>query len=212
MIQKHIKNNSSELIIVLNGWGTDETPFSALTSHSDVLILSNYTDLNIDFDFSKYNNIKSISFSCGVLMTTILKNTLPKIDYSVAINGTTLLFNKDFGVSPEIEKIFTSLNLENYIEFREKYLVFDKKELELFNKYSPRRTFEDSFEEYFHLKKYDLLPKNEFNFDKVLISDCDRIIPAQNQINYWKDKYKIIPNSGHFPFFKFNSFEEIIEY
>lgn len=51
-----VNKNSDNLLIFFTGWGCDEFEFEHLESNSDVLILYNYSDLNLDFDFSQYKN------------------------------------------------------------------------------------------------------------------------------------------------------------
>ena len=48
-------------------------------------------------------------------------------------------------------------------------------------------------------------------YDKALISSKDKIIPAKNQINFWSQhtSYDII-ESGHFPYYNFTSWNDII--
>ena len=50
-----INKNSDTLLIVFAGWGADEYAFEHLKADFDVLILYDYLDLSLDFDFSKYN-------------------------------------------------------------------------------------------------------------------------------------------------------------
>lgn len=51
-----VNKNSDNLLIFFTCWGCDEFEFEHLESNSDVLILYNYFDLNLDFDFSQYKN------------------------------------------------------------------------------------------------------------------------------------------------------------
>ena len=49
------------------------------------------------------------------------------------------------------------------------------------------------------------------SFDKVIISDNDKIIPTKNQLNYWKNPVIINKiEGGHCPFFKFSKWSEIL--
>ena len=51
-----INKNSENLLIFFTGWGCDESEFEHLKADSDVLILYDYSDLSLYFDFSKYKN------------------------------------------------------------------------------------------------------------------------------------------------------------
>ena len=49
------------------------------------------------------------------------------------------------------------------------------------------------------------------SFDKVIVSNEDKIIPTKNQLNYWKNPAIIEKiKSGHCPFFKFSKWSEIL--
>ena len=48
-------------------------------------------------------------------------------------------------------------------------------------------------------------------YDKALISSYDKIIPTKNQINFWQDKISIeMLESGHFPYYNFESWNDIL--
>lgn len=207
--------DSEELILFFCGWGMDEKPFNPLKTSCDVLFVYDYADLALDFDFSSYKRITLIAFSYGVFMAGFLKDVLPECDLKIAVNGTLKPVDDEFGIP---HKIFT-LTLENMTEltalkFREK-LFADKSELAIFNKNLPDRDMTSSKAELAALKSYFLANKNiEFEYDKVLIGEKDRIIPAKNQKNFWQSNngQKIITaeNEGHFSFYAFNDFDEII--
>lgn len=203
--------NSDELIVFFCGWGMDERPFNPLTSESDILYIFDYNDLNLDFEaFSKYKKKTLIAFSCGVFMAYYLKDILPEFDIKIAINGTLKPFDENFGMPKQGSKVFEGISRENYLDFREELLVKDKKELKIFNKYQPKRSLESSLLEFSNLKKYAKKNKEIICFyDKILISEDDKIIPTESQKNFWKTNYKTI-SGAHFPFYNFNSMEEII--
>ena len=72
MKQYLINNNSNNLLVFFTGWGCDESEFEHLQANSDVLLLFDYTDLTIDFDFSKYKNIDLIAYSAGVFIASVI--------------------------------------------------------------------------------------------------------------------------------------------
>lgn len=203
-------NNSDELILLFNGWGMDEKPFEPVKSDCDILFVSDYSDLNFpDFDFSKYNKIYLIAFSAGVMMTSYLQNKLPKFDLKIAINGTLNLMDEKEGIPKDVFFEMENITLENALNFRKK--LFDSDEdYNLFNKYQPSRDLESSLEELKALKK---IPSRPFEFDKVIISKQDKIIPLENQLKAWKDHKNVkMTDGGHIPFYKFQNFSEIINF
>ena len=71
-MQKYLINkNSDNLLIFFTGWGCDEFEFEHLETNSNVLLLYNYSDLNLDFDFSEYKKFNLIAFSAGVFIASI---------------------------------------------------------------------------------------------------------------------------------------------
>lgn len=204
-------NNSDELILLLDGWGMDENPYKPLESNCDVLFVFDYSNLEFDFDFSKYKKITLIAFSAGVFMAGYLKDRLPKFDYSVAINGTLKLFNPQLGLPQSSRSMMENINEKNCLELRKK-LIYGKKHLALFDKNQPHREIKSSLSELSSLKKYYSQAKDiKFDFDKVIIGQNDEIIPYQNQYKAWTNhKNKRIMQGGHFLFYNFNDFDKII--
>ncbi len=210
MQQKFIDKKTDSLTIFMLGWGMDPTPMEHLTSESSILYLYDYKDLEFDFNFSKFNKFKLVAFSCGVYITPIISNKLPQLDYRIAINGTLNLFSDNFGLSKQKEEIFNNITLANALEFREKYLLKTKNELVNFNKNQPKRSLESSIDEFKFLKYlYSKYKEQQYSYNKILISKDDNILPAENQKNFWQSNYKVI-KGGHFPFFNFETIEEIL--
>jgi len=46
---------------------------------------------------------------------------------------------------------------------------------------------------------------------KVLISKSDRIFFSKNQVDFWKDFSYVLIDEGHFPFYGFKSWGEIVQ-
>lgn len=212
-MKTHFRNNNSEeLILVLSGWGMDEKPFNTLETNTDILFLYDYSDLDFEFDFSKYKKITLLAFSYGVFMAGYLKDILPEFHLKIAVNGTLKPVDEEFGIP---RKIFT-LTLENMTEltalkFREK-LFSEKAELLMFNKNLPNRDMQSSKDELAALKNYFFENKDiDYEFDKVIIGENDRIIPTKNQKNYWQNHKNILNlEGGHFLFYKFDDFDELV--
>lgn len=209
-------NNSDNLILFLNGWGMDERPLLSLKSNYDVLQIFDYSEINsdvFDFDFLSYKSIILICFSAGVYMAGILKDILPKADFKIAVNGSLNTFNENEGLPLESALTIENTNEENYMELRTK-LISSPEHIERFNQNQPYRNIESSLAEFAALKKYySEYKKVKFNFDKVIISQDDKIIPMKNQLNSWreyKNTHLVFSSGGHFLFYNFSDFSEII--
>lgn len=206
-------NNKDELIILFCGWGMDEKAFSPLKRNYDVLFVFDYGDLDFDvsLDFSKYKKIILITFSAGVFMAAYLMDQLPKCDLKIAINGSLELFDVNSGLPESSFKMMEEVSEKNYLELRNK-LIYNKKHLAIFNKNQPARTIESSLQELSALKKYYAEAKElQFSYDKVILGKNDEIIPYTNQLKTWGlHKNKHILQDGHFLFYSFLDFDEII--
>ena len=122
MKQHFTDNNSNKLILFFTGWGCDEYAFEHLSSECDVLIFYDYTDLNYNFDLSKYTEINLIAFSAGVFVGSVFKSDF-EINKKLAISGNPYLFDNKLGLSDSILKIMSEITEENADEFVRNYLI-----------------------------------------------------------------------------------------
>ena len=122
MKQFLINKNSEKLLIFFTGWGCDESEFEHLKANSDVLLLYDYSNLSLDFDFSKYKNIDLIAFSAGVFVASIMNFNF-KINNKIAISGNPFLFDEKLGLSKEIQDILYNITEKNADDFARNYLV-----------------------------------------------------------------------------------------
>lgn len=206
-------NNKDELILLFCGWGMDEKPFHLLSSNYDILFIFDYSDLelNTNCNFSKYKKIILLAFSAGVFMAAYMQDKLPKCDLKIAINGTLKIFDTNLGLPQLSYTMMANISEKNYLELRKK-LIYGKKDLTLFNKNQPARDIQSSLKELSALKKYYSNAKElKFHYDKVIIGQNDEIIPYSNQFRAWMNhKNKRVMQGGHFLFYYFSSFDEII--
>lgn len=212
MKQKFINNNSDELIIFLSGWGCDDKQFKNMKSSKDLLIFWDYTNLDFNFDFNGYKKYYLIAYSAGVFVAGLIQDKLPQNALKIAINGNPLLIDEYYGIPKHIRQIFKDLNLDNYMDFRKNYLVFDNNELEFFNQNASERTFESCFDEINKLEDYATNNNKILNFDHVILSDNDKIFTPSHQQEYFQGKFKLLKNSAHNVFYYFQNFDDIISY
>ena len=205
-------NNSNELIVFFAGWGCDENQFTNLSDKTDVLILFDYQDLDLNFDFSKYNNIDVIGYSAGVFVASITIDSIPNVKKKVALCGNPYLFDEKLGLSAEIIKVFKGITLDNYLDFRRKYMVFSDEEFEKYNRLQSLRTIESCDSELLALQTIYEQKKEQINpkFDRAIVAENDLIFNLESQKDFYKEKLFIIPNARHHIFFNFNSFAEIL--
>ena len=209
------RQNNDKLIIFFAGWSFDELPFEFLSCEDfDVLMVYDYSTINEDFeDFSFYKEINLIAWSMGVFVAYLLKNKLPQFNKKLAINGTPLPVNDEFGI-PIKPFLLTLRHAKTGLEGKFYQNIFDtNEEFEIYRKTPVKRTIENRETELKSL--YDTIKNSEIvydNFyDKALISSRDKIIPTKNQIRFWQNKAELeMLESGHFPYYNFKSWNEIL--
>ncbi|MBO6087749.1 DUF452 family protein [bacterium] len=210
MKQCLISKNSDTLLIFFTGWGCDEYEFEHLKSDCDVLLLYDYTNLNLDFDFSKYKNFDLIAFSAGVFTASIFKFDF-EINKKIAISGNPYLFDEHLGLSSEIQNILYNINEENADYFARNYLIKTDDEWENFR--HSKRTFESCRVEFDSLKEIYKANKQNVKdiFDFAIIGDNDKIFNLSAQKEFYGEKLFIAQNAGHNLFFRLENYEELFE-
>ena len=204
------ENNSNDLVVFLTGWGCDDNQFKNFSSSKNLLLCWDYCTLDFEFDFSKYNKVSLLAYSAGVLVACLLKEKFPKFDKTIAVNGNPLMIDKKFGIDKKIIDLMLNLNLDNCMDFISTYLVYDKQELEKFLATPSYRPFESSKQELLKLQGYCNLKFTPMDFDKIILSDNDKIFNLSTQQEYFKDKYVLLKNASHHtPFIRFSSTDEL---
>lgn len=204
--------NSSDLIVFFAGWGCDYNQFENLHDQKDVLILYDYQNLELSFDFNKYKNIDIIAYSAGVFVSCLLFDKIPNIRRKIALCGNPYLFDDVLGINEQKLEILKNINLDNYLEFRRNYMVYSDEEYEKYNQLQSLRSIESCQSELIFLQK--LYNENKDNilphFDKAIVAENDLLFDVEAQKDFYKDRLNIIKNTRHHIFFRFNSFEEMI--
>ena len=122
------------------------------------------------------------------------------------------IFDEYFGISKPALNFMQNLNLENYMEFRRKFLVNSEEELEDFNQHSPIRTFESCENELKALQNYYTEYRPTFDYDVAILSENDKVFIPSRQKEYYKNKYIELKNNAHNVFYTFKTFDSIIDF
>lgn len=207
------KKNNNKLIIFFTGWSFDENPFKFLNCEDyDVLILYDYNLLDLP-EIPKYNQYFLISWSMGVFSAYQIRDKLPKFTKKLAINGTLYPVDDELGI-PQKPFELTLKHAEKGLQAKFYQNIFQsKEEYEKYTQTPVKRTIENRVSELNNI--YERIKNTRLNYDnyydKALISSDDKIIPTQNQKNFW-NKYlnPQIIESGHFPYYNFESWNEIL--
>lgn len=217
------KQNNNKLIIFFGGWSFDYKPFGFLECDDfDVLMIYDYNFISHCeqseaiqlINKIKYNQIYLIAWSMGVFAAYLLKDKLPEFTQKIAINGTPYPVHNEYGI-PEKPFLLTLRHARTGLEGKFYQNIFnDAKEFERYNLSPVERTIDNRESElkslYEKIKTTDI--KYENFYDKALISNYDKIIPAKNQVNFWTsaDTPIITLESGHFPYYNFKNWKEIL--
>lgn len=205
-----INNNSDKLIIFFTGWGCDEYEFEHLKADCDVLLLYDFTDLSLDFDFSKYKKFDLIAFSAGVFIASIMNFDFI-IDKKIAISGNPYLFDENLGLSKKIQGILSDITAENADDFARNYLVKTDEEWQKFH--HSKRTLESCRVEFDRLKELYNVNKTYIKdiYDMAIEGKEDQIFNVSAQKEFYGNKLKIIKNARHNLFFRINRYDQIFE-
>ena len=210
------RKNNGNLIIFFCGWSFDHKPFEYLDcGKNDVVIFYDYKDYDLPAEVIKgYSSYNLVAWSMGVYIAYLLKPKLPEFQKKIAINGTPFPVDDEFGI-PHRTFDLTLKYVDSGLRGKFQQNLFkspaDYERLTL----SPVvRSIENRAEELIALNNFIKNVNNNYSkfYDCAIISDTDKIIPTRNQVRFW-EKYNtpiVMLNSGHFPFYEFRSWDEII--
>ena len=194
------KKNNIKLLVFFNGWGMDENVVQHLESEDfDVIMFYDYNSLDIDLSIlEKYTEKYLVAWSMGVMCATLFNI---KYKTATAVNGTLKPIDNTYGIPVKIYNLtlqgLTPAGAQKFVMnmFKEKNINF-----------KINRDFENIKKELAVLKTY--VANTDFQYNRVIISSDDKIIPSKNQSNFWGIEPNT--NSGHCPFFLFNSWGELL--
>lgn len=209
------KDGNKKLLLFFGGWSFDYKPFERLACNDyDVLMLYDYNDLSIPIEILGYEEYFLITWSMGVFVAYLLKEKLPEFKEKIAINGTPFPVDNEKGIPIKTFDL-TLKYVDTGLQGKFQRNLF--KTEEDFQKYlqSPvAREIPNQASELVSLKK--LIDKTDVDYKKyynrAIISNTDKIIPTRNQHNCWDNVCPVVVlNSGHFPFYDFESWNDILK-
>lgn len=208
------RKGEGRVVVFFNGWGMDVQATCHLKTDCDVVMFYDYRSLQDAQlpDLSAYDEVYVVAWSMGVWAATCVVPLLrvnPVV--LVAINGTEHPVDDCFGIPVSVYALTENgLNERG----REKFFLrmFNgKAELERFPVNKPCRELAEQCDELRLIRQQSAEASTSLKWDKIYISEKDIIFPVENQINWWKGKGAItMLSSGHYPFYCFETWEEIV--
>ncbi len=105
-----------------------------------------------------------------------------------------------------------NLDKDNCMSFIREYLLFSDDEMDPFLGTPSLRSFESSLKEAMKLKEYYEKEINPINFDKVILSENDKLFNYEAQKEYFKNYVVREQSAHHSIFLKTNSLDEILNF
>ncbi len=210
--------NNNRLILFFTGWASTAEQFRYLQPEDgvDVLVCHDYTSTEWTVSTEQYKEIGLVAWSLGVWAASVVMAQNPglreKITEAVAINGTPLPVNDQYGIPDTIFRgTFEQLSAQNLQRFIRR--MCGKREIlhHFNNNISGEWSVTALQEELIAIYQRQNIPVAENVFTHAIISSDDRIFPAANLINYWQNR---IPTrrteAPHYPFYLWNTWNDII--
>jgi pimeloyl-[acyl-carrier protein] methyl ester esterase len=211
-------NSFDTLVVFFAGWGMCPYPFLHLYQESGMMILYDYQDIELPTHFyntiSLYKNVSFIAWSFGVWVCAQCLPILPhNTQHAIAIAGTLQPADDTYGISPRILQATLDTFSE---ETRNKFytrMCGDETTYSRFLSVAPRRTVNNQKNELaFLLHVFEKEDTQNNIFTHAIVCTKDTSFPARHQKNFWlSHAHSEIP-ATHFPFFLWNSTDEIINY
>ena len=208
------KKSTGRVVIFFNGWGMDAGIVSKLETMCDVVMFYDYRTLSLETfpSFQEYEEIYIVAWSMGVWAAS---HTIPLLEIeptlSVALNGTECPVDDRWGIPRKIYEL-TERGMNE--QGREKFFIrmFDRRlDGHPLEEQKSLRKLQEVREELSMIREQAVGGTSYHKWDKVYVSEKDVIFPMENQLNWWKDRAPVVTlHSGHCPFGKFKSWEEII--
>lgn len=209
------KTGSRMVILFFNGWGMDKRATAHLKIGCDLVMFSDYRTLDIDDlpALDGYETVYVVAWSMGVWAAA---QTLPQMNVSpklqIAINGTEYPIDNVFGIPEGLYRMTENSLADRGLEKFFRRILASKENMVRFKKNRPRRNLEEQIDELRAIRKASDGVTAISAWNIVYISENDVIFSVENQLNWWDGKTEIrYLSGGHYPFYDFESWEEIIK-
>lgn len=196
----------------------DEHPFIPLGSKEwNVLMFYDYTDFNHDQDLNKllneFEDIVLIAWSMGGWAgQQLFKPFSKRFTTKLVINGTLCPIDDKYGIPEDVFRL-TLENLDEKRRLKFYYRMCRNRILyQQFLENQPQRSIENQQKELAALLKNTKCHTDEKSiYSNIIVSKNDFIMPTKSQLRYWKEEPVFMAEGSHFPFYAYNSWDEILD-
>lgn len=209
------KSGKKCLILFFNGWGMDGAAVSHLKGECDILVVYDYREIGGNHfpSLEDYREIYVVAWSMGVWAAARVIPTLAVAPVAlVAINGTGKPVDDEWGIPSRVYLLTEKgMNQEGREKFFKRMLSGPEEELR-FRRNKAGRSLESACEELVQIRKQCTGMADGVKWNKVYISENDVIFPVKNQLKWWQEQGVPVRTlaGGHYPFYQFKCWEEII--
>lgn len=208
------------LLVFCAGWGMDARPFRALgSSNYDVLICFNYSAQpgqrpDIVTLSQRYHKVILLAWSMGVAYAQ--QNFVDETEYfaeTIALNGTLRPIDDDFGIPEAIFQVTLDQLNEEILEKFYRRMFRSTADYERFLPSRPQRSLADQRHELaLMLQERISFAESASIYNRVVIADKDLIVPSKNQLRFWQNQRIRTLAGGHFPFYAWRSWDDLIDH
>jgi pimeloyl-[acyl-carrier protein] methyl ester esterase len=224
------RQQRDHLLLFCNGWGMDSHPFLPLTATDlDVLMLFDYQDPEPEQDgvsqsassfpaagladlFNRYPRISLIAWSMGVWAgQQLFAPWAHRLHRAIAINGTLCPIDDGFGIPVTVyAATLARFNGAGRLKFYRR--MCQKREiLETFLTHQPKRSLASQRLELAALhKQVSCQPPQSSLYSRVVISSQDLVMPTASQLAFWQGHNILSLEGSHFPFYRWESWDEML--
>jgi hypothetical protein len=212
------KNGHPTLLVFFNGWGMNESVIRHISFSGDILMLYRYSTCRLPIEedkwFQQYEKINLVGWSFGVWMMVKSIRDIRKFHQIVAINGTYYPVHPRWGIHPMIfHKTREHLTPSAFRSFCRNMFTSENEYARFLKIFQPDdfNEIQNELEWFAHVFEKNQLNEVPWIPHKIIMSSKDKIIPFQSQKRSWQDQGKCrIIDTGHYPFFYFTGWEEIL--
>ncbi len=182
-----------------------------------MLILFDYSDMDLMLDtqtlLASYKKVVLVGWSMGVWAgQRLFGEWKSRFTATIAVNGTLSPVDDIKGIPlPVFDQMAREYSKTAQLTFY-RLMCREKSILSVFLANRPKRSLENQQIELLSLlDKVNNLDVETSLYDTIVISENDFIMPTKNQYYFWKKKQIHSLNGYHFPFYKWTSWDEMVE-